>query len=173
LRSTDLSARVGEGGDEYRLCCTHFLGKLGQKSRGRDQLESIAANQPHVAARLPDLRKEFGRIGGHISISASSPSQLAWGEGVSISSSNGATLILTVRKRAAGCFGSCMKPGGRIGGIDMGSDLARLIAIVSREAAAGIVHRAGGHGGPANFIHCLRHEYHPGGPLSAYALLYF
>jgi hypothetical protein len=65
------------------------------------------------------------------------------------------------------------EPGGRIGRIDMGGDLARLIAIVSREAAAGIVHRAGGHGGPANFIHCLRHEYHPGGPLSAYALLYF
>jgi len=36
----------------------------------------------------------------------------------------------------------------------MGANLAGLIAIVSPEAAAGIMHRAGGHRGPADFLHC-------------------
>src|SRR5882724_5753366 len=51
-------------------------------------------------------------------------------------------------------LGVLHEPGGRIGRIHMGANLAGLIAIVSREAAAGIMHRAGGHRGPADFLHC-------------------
>ena len=45
----------------------------------------------------------------------------------------------------------------------MGANLAGLIAVVSREAAAGIVHRAGGHRGSADFLHRVRHECESGG----------